>query len=62
MGYSSEVQQQLRIELPAEALERLKCRGDRHLGIDIHRHIDLRMPEDSRGEHEGVVTGRQRPK
>jgi hypothetical protein len=46
MPYSSEVQQRLRIELLAQALERLEGLGVGDLGVDVHRHVDLRMAQD----------------
>jgi len=45
--YSSEVQQRLRIELLAEALERLERLGVGDLGVDVHCDVDLRMPQES---------------
>ena len=48
--YSSEVQQRLRIELLAEALERLERLGVRDLGVNVHCDVDLRMPQDAHGD------------
>src|ERR1017187_3916238 len=67
MPYSSEVQQRLRIELLAQALERLEGLGVGDLGVDVHRHVDLGMPEDAlgharmhveRGEQRGTCVSR----
>ena len=49
MPYSSKVQQRLRAKLPPEPLERLERPGIGDLGIGVHRHVDLRMPQDPHG-------------
>jgi hypothetical protein len=41
------------IELAAQAPERLAGRGRGNLAVDLHRHADLRMPEDLHG-HPGM--------
>jgi hypothetical protein len=49
----------LRIDLLAEASERLERLRVRHLGVDVHRHIDLRMPQDSHRHPRFHVQGRE---
>src|ERR1039458_3853408 len=56
-SYSSEVQLRLRIELPAEPLERLQRLGIRDLVVDVHRHVDLRMTQDAHGHPRVYVQG-----
>ena len=46
MPYSSKVQQRLGAKLPPEPLERMERPGVGDLGIDVHRHVDLRMAQD----------------
>ena len=47
--YSRKVQQCLRAKLPPEPLERVERLGVGDLGVDVHRHVDLRMPQDPHG-------------
>ena len=47
MTYSSEVQQWLCVELPGQPLERLERLGGGNLGVNVHRHVDLRMAQDA---------------
>jgi hypothetical protein len=47
MPYSSKVQRRLRAKLSPEPLERFERLGVGYLGVDVHRHIDLRVPEDA---------------
>ena len=49
MPYSSKIQQRLRAKLPPEPLERLERLGVGDLGVDVHRHVDLRMAQDPHG-------------
>src|ERR1039457_414048 len=61
MPYSSEVQQRLRIEVLAQAPERLEGLGVGNLGVDVHCDVDLCVPKDAHG-HAGmhVERGEQR--
>src|SRR5271165_6655754 len=43
------VQQRLRAKLPPEPLERLERLGIGDLGVDVHRHVDLRMTQNPHG-------------
>jgi hypothetical protein len=47
------------IELAARALERLTGRGRGNLAVDLHRHPDLRVPEDPHGYARMDVQGHQ---
>ena len=49
MLYSSKVQQRLRAKLPPEPLECLERPGIGDLGVNVHRHVDLRMAQDAHG-------------
>ena len=60
MPYSSKIQQRLRAKLPPEPLERFECVGVRDLGVDVHRHIDLRTAQDAHGNPRMHVERRSR--
>jgi len=53
MPRSCKVQQRLRAKLPPQPLERLERLSVGDLGVDIHRHVDLRMAQDPHG-HPGM--------
>jgi hypothetical protein len=59
MPYSSKVQQRLRAKLPPEPRECLERPLVGDLGVDIHRHVDLRMAQDPHGHPRMHVERRQ---
>jgi hypothetical protein len=50
MLHGSEVQQRLRIELLTQPLQRFQGVGVGDLRIDLHRDVDLRVPQDAHGD------------
>ena len=50
VAFSYAVQQHLRAKLPPEPLERLERLVVGDLGVDVHRDVDLRVPQDAHGD------------